>query len=103
LLLASREELKGIIRELSEVRESFYFLIGYWLYMVLWLPRWLSGKKTHLPMLKMPEMQSSTPGWGRSLGGGNGNPLQYSCLENPMDRGTWGTTVHEVAKKLDTT
>ena len=31
----------------------------------------------------------SIPGWGRSLGGGNGNPLQYSCLENPMDRGAW--------------
>ena len=31
----------------------------------------------------------SIPGWGRSPGVGNGNPLQYSCLENPMDRGTW--------------
>ena len=31
----------------------------------------------------------SIPGWGRSPGGGNGNPLQYSCLENPMDRGAW--------------
>ena len=45
LLLASRQELKGITRELSEVRESFYILIGYWLYMVMWLPRWLSGKE----------------------------------------------------------
>ena len=32
---------------------------------------------------------SSIPGSGRSLGGGNGNPLQYSCLENPVDRGAW--------------
>ena len=40
----------------------------------------------------------STPGSGRSLGEGNGNPLQYSCLENPMDRGTWWATVHRVAK-----
>ena len=31
----------------------------------------------------------SIPGWGRSSGGGHGNPLQYSCLENPMDRGAW--------------
>ena len=31
----------------------------------------------------------SIPGWGRSPGGGHGNPLQYCCLENPMDRGTW--------------
>ena len=40
----------------------------------------------------------SIPGWGRSPGGGNGNPLQYSCLDNPMDRGTWQATVHGVAK-----
>ena len=38
------------------------------------------------------------PGSGRSPGGGHGNPLQYSCLENPMDRGTWQATVHRVAK-----
>ena len=37
-------------------------------------------------------------GLGRSPGEGNGNPLQYSCLENPMDRGTWQAMVHEVAK-----
>ena len=42
-----------------------------------------------------------TPGWGRSPGGGNGNPLQCSCLENPMDRGAWQATVHEVTE-LDT-
>ena len=40
----------------------------------------------------------SIPGLGRSLGGGNGNPLQYSCLENPMDRGAWQATVHRVPK-----
>ena len=38
------------------------------------------------------------PGLGRSPGGGNGNPLQYSCLENSMDRRVWWTTVHGVAK-----
>ena len=38
------------------------------------------------------------PELGRSPGGGNGNPLQYSCLENPMDRGTWWVTVHGLAK-----
>ena len=36
----------------------------------------------------------SFPASGRSLGEGNGNPLQYSCLENPMYRGTWGASVH---------
>ena len=40
----------------------------------------------------------SIPGSGRSLGKGHDNPLQYSCLENPMDRGTWKATVHGVAK-----
>ena len=40
----------------------------------------------------------SIPVSGRSLGGGHGNPLQYSCLENPIDRGAWRTTVHGVAK-----
>jgi len=38
------------------------------------------------------------PGSGRSPGGGNGNPLQYSCLENPMDRGAWLVMVYRVAK-----
>ena len=42
----------------------------------------------------------SIPGSGRSPGGGNGNPLQYSCLENPMDRGAWRATVHGVTKSL---
>ena len=42
------------------------------------------------------------PGSGRSPGGGYGNPLQYTCLENPMDRGAWWATVHRVAES-DTT
>ena len=41
---------------------------------------------------------SSMPGSGRSLGGGHGNPLQYSCLENPKDRGAWLATVHGITK-----
>ena len=41
---------------------------------------------------------SSIPGWGRSPGIGNSNPLQYSCLENSMDRGTWWATVHGISK-----
>ena len=40
----------------------------------------------------------SIPGFGRSLGEGNGNPLQPSCLENPTDRGAWWATVHEITK-----
>jgi len=45
----------------------------------------------------------SIPGLGRSPGEGNGNPLQYSCLGNPMDRGEWQATVHGVTKESDTT
>ena len=40
----------------------------------------------------------SIPGLGRSPGGRNGNPLQFSCLKKPMNRGTWWATVHGVAK-----
>ena len=40
----------------------------------------------------------SIPGLGRSPGGGHGNPFQYSCLENSMDRGTWQTIVHIITK-----
>ena len=42
--------------------------------------------------------EGSIPGSGRSPAEGNGNPLQYSCLENPVDRGAWWATVHRVAK-----
>ena len=42
--------------------------------------------------------EGSTPGLGKCPEGGYGNPLQYSCLENPMDRGVWQATVHRVAK-----
>ena len=45
---------------------------------------------------------ASTPGLGRFPGGGHGNPLQYFCLENPMDRGAWRATVRHVAES-DTT
>ena len=43
--------------------------------------------------------RSLIPGSGRSPGGGHGNPLQYCCLENPLDRGAWRATVHRVAKR----
>ena len=46
---------------------------------------------------------SLIPGWGRSPGEGSGNPLQYSCLKNPMDRGAWRAIAHGVTKESDTT
>ena len=58
-------------------------------------------------MVKNPSANAgdtgSIPGSGISPGEGNGNPLQYSLLENPMDRGAWQATVHGVTKELDTT
>ena len=49
------------------------------------------------------EDMGSIPGSGRSPGEGHGNPLQYSCLGNPMDRGALWATVHGIAKELDMT
>ena len=59
-------------------------------------------QKTTVPLANQGDMDS-IPEWGRSYGEGNGNPLQYSCLENPMHRGAWRATVHGVTKELDMT
>ena len=48
------------------------------------------------------ELAGLIPGSERSPGEGKGNPLQYSCQDNPMDRGAWRAAVHGVAKELDT-
>ena len=53
--------------------------------------------RTELPMQEARDV-GAIPGLGRSPGGGNGNPLQYSCLENSKDTEGWWATVHEVAK-----
>ena len=66
------------------------------------LPQWLSGKESAGSVGDI-EDPGSIPGSGRSLGGGDGNPLQYSCLENFMDRGVWRAIVHGGCKKLDMT
>ena len=58
------------------------------------LPRWLSGKESSYNAGDT----GSIPRLGRSPGEGNGNPLQYSCLENPIDRGAWWATVFGVEK-----
>ena len=58
------------------------------------LLRWLSDKESPAKQ----EVPASISGSGRSPRQGNGNPLQYSCLGNPMDKGAWWTTVHGVAE-----
>ena len=58
------------------------------------MPRWLRGKKSACSAGDVGLIPES----GRFPGGRHGNPLQYSCLENPMDRGTWQATVHRFAE-----
>ena len=70
----------------------------YWLYIDIYgLPWWLSSKDSTCSEGDAGDM-GLIPGWGRCPGGGIGNPLQYSCLENSMDRGTWQATVCGVVK-----
>ena len=59
--------------------------------------KWSSGKETACNARDTGDA-GSIPGLGRSLGGGHGNPLQYSCLGNPMDRRAWWAMVHRVTK-----
>ena len=66
---------------------------------VFWDSQVAQWWRIHLPVQEMRcRRPGFDPGLGRSPGGGHGNPLQYSCLKNPMDRGAWRTTVHGVAK-----
>ena len=64
--------------------------------MSLKLPRWLSVVKNPPANAGDTGDRGSIPVSGRCPGGGHGNPLQYSCLESPMDRGAWWATVHGV-------
>ena len=66
------------------------------------LPQWLSGKQSTCNTGDKGDT-GSIPGLGRSPRQGNGNPLQYSCLKNPMDRKAWWATVYGVAKESDKT
>ena len=84
----------------------FHFLVTYQLcffffnfLFFFWLPYWLSSKESACN----EGNTCSMPGSRKSNGGGNGNPMQYSCLENPLDRGAWWATVHWGHKELDLT
>ena len=67
------------------------------------LPRWCSGKKkSACHSGDATGAAGLSPGSGRSPGEGDSNPLQYSCLENPIDRRAWRATVYEVTNELDT-
>ena len=79
----------------KSIREIYYF------YCLLLLQRQQYGHSARLVVKNLPANAGDTgsiPGLGRSPGGGHGNPLQHSCLENPLDRGAQGATVDRVAQ-----
>ena len=79
------------------VTRSFYLNFYWGLGVLFGASHWLVVK--NLPVSAGDVRDSGLiPGLGRSSGGGHGNPVQYSCLENPMDRGAWWVSVHRVAK-----
>ena len=81
-----------------------FLLVGFLQFGVLEMVMFLEGFPDGTVVKNLPASEgdkrdvSSSPGCGRSPGEGNGNPLQWSCLENPMDRGAWWATVRRVAK-----
>jgi hypothetical protein len=78
--------------------EHIYIYI--YMYIYTWLLQWLSGKNSafHAGDTGDTGDMSLVSGFGRFLREEHGNPFQYSCLENSMDRGAWWATVHRVAK-----
>ena len=78
----------------STILSNHLFIYLYQYGLLDGLPRWLSGKESTSIVGDL----GLIPGSWRTAGEGNGNPLQYSCLENPMDRGAWRATVHGVTK-----
>ena len=83
---------------LSSRRGSFA-----WICSLSWASRVTLAVKKPLANVGDLKRHSLIPGSGRSRGGGNGNPLQYSCLENSMDRGAWWATADGVPKESDMT
>ena len=71
----------------------FMLGISIWLFLIT---SWVAQMEKNLPAVQETWVQSL--GRKDSPGEGHGNPVQYSCLENPMDRGTWQATVHGIAK-----
>ena len=94
-----------MIRETKQVQNSTYYMIHFVLKVQnsqinryrKGFPRDTNGKEPGCQRRRQ-EMQVQSLGQEDPPGGEHGNPLQYSCLENPMDRGAWQATVHSVAK-----
>ena len=86
--------IQGFIKVYIGFMHFFLFILY-----LMGLPWWPSGKESAYNVGDT----GLIPGSRRCPGGGNGNPLQYSCLGNPIDRGAWWAIVHEVAEELDMT
>ena len=82
----------GMLNKVHYQHYGVYYLFLYG------LPWWLSGKEPTCQCRRHRGDPGLIPGSGRSPGEGNGNPLQYSCLGNPMDKGSWWATVHELQR-----
>ena len=93
LSLAGNTDTEQVISGVSVMQEKFRSFWETAIYNV-WYPRRFSGNESACNVVDL----GLIPGSGRSPGEGNGKPLQYSCLGNPMDRGAWWATVHGVAK-----
>ena len=94
IFMCHQNELFGCTPFLIQLLLSYFCHIA----SPLGLPRWFSGKGSPCQWRDIWSLGQEVP-----PGGGKGNPLQYSCLENPMDRGTWQPTVHRVSKSWATT
>ena len=90
------------LTQLSNFHFHIYRTLYFGDYSNFGLPRLRSGKESTCQFRRC-KRHGFNSGSGRYPGEGNGNPLQYSCLENSMDKGAWQATVHEVSKKSDTT
>ena len=82
----------------SEIFHIFLIIFKNLRCLNLGLPRWLSGKESACSAGNAGDV-GLIPGSGKSPGGGTGNPLQYSCLENPLDREVWWATVHRTSQR----
>ena len=71
----------------------------FWQFRKIWMISGFPGGPDSKESARNAGVLNLVPGPGRSPGKGNGNPLQYSCLENPTDRGAWWAIVHRIAKR----
>ena len=85
----------------STASDTYHLLIRWYLLLEKGFPGDISGKEPTCQFRRRKRCRFDP--WGRPLGGRHGNPLQYSCLENLMDRGSWWATVHGVTKESDRT